>query len=242
MKSIVYFSVFASLVILLTGCNKDEGDSGPPAPVAGFTVSGGSITPATVTFTNTSSNADEYRWDFGNDSTSTQSNPTFLYNVYGSYVVTLVAFQASTSRIDSVQQTVTINPRYVTLSHVILEAMPFTRPNGDNWDSGQGFESAPDLLAVLSRPRNNLWTSFTYDDTHEDHLPLLMQNSGVDFQTDSLSLEYNINLRDEDTDTFEGIAFVSFNFSDLAFSFGYQDNYLISTGPDVRVRLFVIWE
>jgi len=46
---------------------------------------------ATTVFTNTSSNANTYHWDFGDGSTSNQENPTHIYANDGTYTVTLTA-------------------------------------------------------------------------------------------------------------------------------------------------------
>lgn len=47
--------------------------------------------PAVINFTNLSTNALSYLWDFGDGSTSTQFNPTHTYNALGTYSVTLTA-------------------------------------------------------------------------------------------------------------------------------------------------------
>ncbi|MFH2142570.1 MAG: C25 family cysteine peptidase [Bacteroidota bacterium] len=47
--------------------------------------------PVTVTFTNTSTNATSYLWDFGDGTTSTDENPVHTYTVLGNYTVTLTA-------------------------------------------------------------------------------------------------------------------------------------------------------
>lgn len=57
-----------------------------PDPVAGFTWSSSYVTGI---FTNTSTGADSYSWDFGDGNTSTQENPTHVYNWKGEFVVTL---------------------------------------------------------------------------------------------------------------------------------------------------------
>jgi len=46
---------------------------------------------ATAYFTNTSSNANNFNWDFGNSMTSTDANPWTVYNNVGTYTVTLIA-------------------------------------------------------------------------------------------------------------------------------------------------------
>lgn len=51
----------------------------------------GCAVPFTVQFVNNSTNASSFYWDFGDGSTSTQSNPQHTYTVYGIYNVKLVA-------------------------------------------------------------------------------------------------------------------------------------------------------
>jgi len=61
-------------------------------PVAGFTMDKSEAAPLEViTFTNTSENASSYMWDFGDGSTSTDTNPTHEYDTDGIYTVQLTA-------------------------------------------------------------------------------------------------------------------------------------------------------
>lgn len=60
-----------------------------PSPVAGFTCD--SSAAPTYAFTNTSTNANSYAWDFGDGGTSTLTDPTYTYAVSGNYTITLVA-------------------------------------------------------------------------------------------------------------------------------------------------------
>ncbi|HZG01409.1 MAG TPA: PKD domain-containing protein [Chitinophagales bacterium] len=61
-----------------------------PNPVAGFSFVVGPGTNQLI-FTNTSSNADFYLWDFGDGVTSTEKHPTHNYANNGEYVITLTA-------------------------------------------------------------------------------------------------------------------------------------------------------
>lgn len=71
---------------------EEEHLSGDVLPVASFTGSPTSGTaPLTVNFTNTSSDATEYLWDFGDGNTSLDENPAHTYNSPGIYTVTLTA-------------------------------------------------------------------------------------------------------------------------------------------------------
>jgi PKD repeat protein len=59
-----------------------------PDPVANFSYQKSDLT---VTFTNTSQNANSYLWDFGDGNTSTQTSPVHTYLSGGSYVVSLTS-------------------------------------------------------------------------------------------------------------------------------------------------------
>lgn len=60
-------------------------------PTAGFT---SSVSGSTAAFANTSLNATSYSWNFGDNQTSTQTNPTHTYTQDGNYTVTLSATNA----------------------------------------------------------------------------------------------------------------------------------------------------
>ena len=64
--------------------------------------------PFTVNFTNQSTNAGTFVWDFGDANTSTQNNPSHTYTNYGVYTVTLHADGGACGS-DSIVQTALIN-------------------------------------------------------------------------------------------------------------------------------------
>lgn len=63
-----------------------------PLPVAAFTV--GTTFGLSASFTNSSSNATGYLWDFGDGNTSTDENPTHIYGAEGVYTITLTVYGA----------------------------------------------------------------------------------------------------------------------------------------------------
>lgn len=66
--------------------------SGPAAVISGATVSNSSpVQNEVVNFTNTSTGATIYAWDFGDGGSSTVCSPTYSYPNIGTYTVTLVA-------------------------------------------------------------------------------------------------------------------------------------------------------
>ncbi len=69
---LLYLFVFLTAVALLQSCAKD--------PVANFEYSYvDHLAPADVTFTNLSTEADKYQWNFGDGSTSTEENPDHTF-------------------------------------------------------------------------------------------------------------------------------------------------------------------
>lgn len=82
-----------------------------PVPTAGFTATSACAVDEAVTFTNTSSGATSYQWDFGDGSPiSTAANPTHTYATGGTYTVQLIAINAPGCR-DTFTQTVVVYPK-----------------------------------------------------------------------------------------------------------------------------------
>lgn len=80
----------------------------PPVPQAGFNVNSSELCQNyCFTFTNTSSDASTYFWDFGNGNSSNLENPQPLcFNLPGQYVITLIA--CNNQGCDTTTQNVTV--------------------------------------------------------------------------------------------------------------------------------------
>jgi PKD repeat protein len=100
MKIYIYHLVFLFTLGLFTSCNKTTISS----PEASFDNSPYNDIKAgmKITFTNTSKNATEYLWDFGDGNSSNTENPTHTYLKSGSYNVLLTAKNASSSDIETI--------------------------------------------------------------------------------------------------------------------------------------------
>ena len=91
--------------MLFIGCSKNTQST--PSPVADFSYTGANVTaPAIVQFTNNSTNATSYLWDFGDGSTSTDINPSHNYTAGGVFIVKLTATGAGGT--NSVTKNVTL--------------------------------------------------------------------------------------------------------------------------------------
>jgi PKD repeat protein len=69
-------------------CSCGGGDDNAPKPTAAFEYEADGLE---VTFTNKSTDARSFSWDFGDGETSTEQNPTHNYEAYGVYTVKLSA-------------------------------------------------------------------------------------------------------------------------------------------------------
>ncbi|HXE42914.1 MAG TPA: PKD domain-containing protein, partial [Candidatus Baltobacteraceae bacterium] len=83
--------------------------SAPPAVNFSASLTNG-ISLLTVVFTNLSSGATNYSWNFGDGHTNSAASPTNIYNNQGSYTVTLTAFGAG-------GQTTLVRSNYIVLSN-----------------------------------------------------------------------------------------------------------------------------
>jgi len=122
-----------------------------PQPEAGFiadTTSG--VAPLAVQFTNLSSHATAYAWDFGDGETSTAANPSNTYSNAGSYTVTLTATSSVGTNTFSLTNFITVTnyppviadfaadftsglaPLTVAFTNLSANAMDFV------WDFGDG--------------------------------------------------------------------------------------------------------
>ena len=132
------------LAIALSGCNKNESF---PAPKSGFEV----VTEfpevgLPVKFSNLSTNAATYSWDFGDgtDSTNTSIAPEHTYTAPGTYTVSLTSTTADNQTSTETKE-VKIGQRY--LIEVDVLAFPDSDPNGDPWhDDGTN----PDLMLYFA--------------------------------------------------------------------------------------------
>ncbi|MCW3091934.1 MAG: hypothetical protein JWP81_3003 [Ferruginibacter sp.] len=100
--------------------------AGVAAPVANFTFAGPFTVPATVTFTNTSTHATSYLWNFGDtasgvNNTSTAVNPTHLYKTLAPYLTNTIVKLTATG-----PGGIAVDSQYIGLSCVpqIVEVGP----------------------------------------------------------------------------------------------------------------------
>lgn len=110
MKSILKLT---SLAVLLTfvmfSCKKDETVT-PKDPVASFQFEIDAANYLKVNFTNFSSDATAYSWDFGDGNSSTEESPSHTYAAAGDYTVVLTAENSAGKTADFTQAISIVDP------------------------------------------------------------------------------------------------------------------------------------
>lgn len=139
-------------LLTLSFCKKEDPQ---PLPKACFTVeTSNSFTGDTVIFASCSTEADSYKWDFGDSVTSNKKNPTHVYTASGTYDVTLKVTNSSGSK--TVVNQVVINemvPTKFTISKVVISQWPINSSLGQPWDPSDG----PDLFFYFYRGNTQLF-------------------------------------------------------------------------------------
>ena len=103
-----------SLTIGLSSCGDDKEELPKPAAEAAFTQNRNIVeVNELVTFTNSSTNASRYEWDFGNGQSSTIASPTAVYSTVGSYTVKMTAYNEENKPVVTTS-TIKVGKRYLT--------------------------------------------------------------------------------------------------------------------------------
>lgn len=143
----------------------------------GFTASDTFATcpPLTVNFTNTSANASNFTWSFGNGNSSTLPSPSTIYTLPGTYSVKLKGQNGTC--MDSVSKTITILGPTGTFSYTPYNGcspltVNFTSTNQNTqvliWDMNNGVTQSTTASS----------TSYTYT-TPGIYVPILLLSDGV---------------------------------------------------------------
>lgn len=196
---------------MFTSCKKDDDDDDKKAQeevlTASFTYEGDHRpTPGDVVFTNTSKLATSYHWDFGDNTTSEEQNPTHSYAAAGKYEVTLTVTDADGNSKEK-KSTLTMlgNCTKFGIEALFVHREAVTEGDGTEWDvDGTG----PDMYFKIFDANNtelfNLG-SFWIDVPFDDSVNTAVIFSDTDFETmpveiNSISETYKIIVYDYDAE------------------------------------------
>lgn len=136
--------VLAVFIFTLNACKKENSsiDASGSKPFAEFTfIVGKAPQESVVSFTNYSQDAKTFTWDFGDGTTSTESNPKHFYQNAGSYTVKLTAINSVGT--ETIEKTVVVSAPYKTckIVQIILEGYA-----DGQWDAGNNL---PDVYLKM---------------------------------------------------------------------------------------------
>jgi len=127
----------------------------PPTPIANFEPDTAGCSPLLVQFRNLSENVESYLWDFGDQTFSSEQNPSHTYTIPGNYIVKLtvtnIAGQSSHNRLITVYQKPTavfnVYPTEVINNSQVVVFTDFSY-NGVSWlwnfgDGNTSVEESP---------------------------------------------------------------------------------------------------
>ncbi len=241
MRRFGFFIGLLFFAIIINNCGKDNSTSPTiPNPSALFTESGGTVTPATISFTNMSTNADSYLWRFGDGDSTTITNPTHVYDTHGYYSVTLIARNNATGASDIEMRQIEITPGKVYIGGIIIEDIPFTDSYGAGWDLFTG----PDVYPQVADSNNVLFTTQTYYlDVAPSDLPLNW-NLSPDFEMTHWGTHYFVRVWDYDDtgDDYMGSSY-GFSIDDVISSEGYVSEITRgNSAGNIQVVVGLRWE
>ncbi|HMC97213.1 MAG TPA: PKD domain-containing protein, partial [Flavobacteriales bacterium] len=114
-------------------------------PTAGFTVEPTVLVNTDVLFTNTSTAGETYFWEFGDGGTSEEVEPTYVYELPGTYTVTLTVSSGDCADVTTFDVTVELNTGVAVNQAYGLHA--WVTPNG--FVVEHNFNKQPVLIDVL---------------------------------------------------------------------------------------------
>lgn len=195
-KYLLYF--FSALLIAgFNSCQEKESDTPEPEPVptptAAFTQNRNFIEMGeTVSFTNTSSGATRYEWDFGNGETSTNQNPTIKFTYPGNFKIRLISYNQK-DEADTATALVKVG-QFRALTKIEILKLNFQNPSGAPWDPDG---SGPDVVIFFKPGQYTTLLAGIFENLTPASLPITWTPSGSG-STPVENMNWYIRLEDMD--------------------------------------------
>ncbi len=226
-KSWIFLLVLTSLI----ACRKEEDSNNPPSISFTNTSAYTLILPAIVSFSASSSGADNITWDFGDGSTATGFNVQHSYAAFGNYKVKATAVKSGLSASQTRDIPVTFFRRAVIKQVEVLQ-VPTYKSGGVDWDPG----TLPDLSLKITFPGDTVYESTTVLNNSENGIFNIVPSKGTFAFADYSSIGiYDIDTGNVPDRELMGVA--KFKFCDvLPDTSVYTDSVQISSGA-LRLKL-----
>lgn len=241
MKKLIPLFVLPVIASFLPGCDTQNTDPSGNPPVADFSFSYTHINnkvPASVTFTNLSTDANTYTWKFGDGNTSNLQDADHIYTTPGTFNVWLVASNGSS--VDSVSHPVIIYPAPASVRINTFTALSFPSTNmGNPWDV-PGFsdpDGDPDVYLVLKSQANSALSQ-----TNPVTNATPPAGGELEFTLPDFTQTYIIEIYDEDAGTDQLMGSATFNVTSDIFTQHdpYPSNYILNSSS-ISVYMLFQW-
>lgn len=192
-KFLLAFSIIVSSTLFISGCK--NGDQ-RPIPATNFTFKGdNNFAPCKVVFTNTSTDAVSYAWDFGDEQTSTIQSPNHVYETGGTFEVTMKASDSyGAQNVFNNKVTIKNVPTKLKINSMVLNELPRITLCSDGWE----FIILPHLFFTFKGVQEiNYSTTEVYKNVIDCNLPLTF-SAGFPFTIRELDFQYVIDLWNSD--------------------------------------------
>lgn len=190
-----------------------------------------------VTFSNTSTNATYYNWDFGNNNTSTNKNPTTRFDK-GVWAVTLTAYNEDKTKRHSITKTINVQdaPIHVYISGYAVNSIDINNSNGEYWDGS--LYDGPDIFIKVFEETKAIYEEPTHmQDVSQEDIPYIR---ATDCYLNYFYLKsYTIRLYDYDS--FSDDLMATFSFSPMLYMDDYPNEVTLTSGK-YSITLSLNWQ
>jgi PKD repeat protein len=203
----IFLILITSFYFLLFACQKE--------PNVSFTASKTSTIPdQAIYFTNTTTNAEYYEWDFGDGKKSNEKEPSHFYTAQKEYMVTLTAYSKNGNKSNSVSQKIAIGPApacaftYSPRYPKPGETVHFIDNSTNNatswsWDFGDGttsIEKSPNHIFDVAKTYNLSLTVTNIYSTYKETDSIILLNQApippTPYFTYIIGQNFNVNFQD----------------------------------------------
>lgn len=214
----------------------------PAGPIANFNINnGGCQAPCVVSFTDASTNATSWNWDFGNGQTSTQQNPSSTYNSGGNYSVQLTVSGPTGSNSTSKSVNILNAPTQFKISQICILTCPLTDAGGAGWDAFSG----PDFYVNIETLTGGVLLSG--QSAHNTDNPNFPQCWNVtptyNFSNTQWATTYRISIWEYDNpDPDDYVGSCNFLISNYTTVSNHYPTQITLTNGLIQIRLTVQWQ
>ena len=218
---LLYLALFA---IILVSCKSEEPELVDPN--ARFSYVANDLK---VSFTNLSTNASSYEWDFGNGKTSTEKDPTITYAKEGAYHVQLKAIQGSRSHITEQEVKVSYNKPTAYFTYKIEHPLKVVLTNKSSDATSYEWEFGDGNITMKEDPIHR------YDGIGVYRIRLTAKNG-----TKKDVYETNVTIEAPTKCIFTGFSVIKIPNNNYYYQFQLTDDYVVSKTTYVWSNWFLL--